>query len=247
MLKVIDPDQAELLRHLNEGHPVWLIYLDIYKFHELEFRYGLKACKQVLLEIELEINHALRQNSESFLLSCCEFRGGDDFVVYLVPNAKTIWSLQTLASDWVKGLEKRINTRLNTWLEEAIRLNSGLVQCMSEPGRSSQYLLYAAVKEAFLISKAEPDPQYFSRREEINRLILHPEQYLRSAFQPILRLKDASIFGYEALARLTETTCFPYVGEIFPFAEKIGLLYPIETLCRRTAITSAEAVLKQDE
>lgn len=135
----------------------------------------------------------------------------------------------------------------NARQEETLQLRSGLVECKPQPNRSTEYLLYAAIKEAFLLNKSEPDPYYFARREEVTRLIQEPEKYLRSAFQPILDVVSGDIYGFEALARLNPPSSFLSISELFPFAEKIGKLYPIETICRQSAISLASKIIQSHE
>lgn len=59
-----------------------------------------------------------------------------------------------------------------------------------------------------------------------------------TVFQPIVDLNDASIFGVEALSRGPEGTRFYSPLPLFKESERLGLLYPIESLARETAIRS---------
>lgn len=247
MIKPIDLNQHKLYHLLGSGKPVWVLYLDIVKFHEVEFRYGYKACRHVLDEIETEIQTTLKQQRSFFLGTMLESRGGDDFVVYFVPGKNTPWQITEVVEKWVIPLEERFNRRIKKFINEKIVLRSGLVQCSNEPGRSPDYLLYAAIKEAFLLNKSEPDPQYFVRRDEVSRLLNEPDSYLRAAFQPIIDAQTGTMFGFEALSRINGTTTFSNIAELFPFAEKIGQLYPIETLCRRRAISSFPEIGQEKE
>ncbi|MBC2723558.1 EAL domain-containing protein [Desulfosporosinus sp.] len=247
MFKSVDIRQQKLYRLLREEKTIWVLYLDIVKFSEVEFRYGYKICRQILDEIEREINHSIRQQRNLYLFSHFESRGGDDFVVYLVPGKNTYWNITEVIEQWVLPMEERFNHRIKKLVNEKILLRSGLAQCVNEIGRSADYLLYAAVKEAFLINKSEPDPNFFARREEITHLIEEPATYLKAAFQPIIETQSGEVFGFEALARIPGSTCFNNIADLFPFAEKIGQLYPIETLCRRQAITSYPSIAQSDE
>ena len=247
MFKSVDMSQQKLYRLLRDKKTIWVLYLDIIKFHEVEFRYGYKICNQILAEIESELNLTLKQQRGLYLFSHLESRGGDDFVVYFVPGENIHWDISEVIEQWVRPLEERFNRRLRKLVNEKIGLRSGLARCINEVGRSADYLLYAAVKEAFLLNKSEPDPQFFARREEISRLIEKPETYLKAAFQPIIETRTGEIFGFEALARIPDSTCFNNIADLFPFAEKIGQLYPIETLCRRQAITSYPSIARNKE
>lgn len=247
MFKSVDIGQRKLFNLLRDDKIVWVLYLDIVKFQEVEFRYGYKVCRQILDEIEREINSTIKQQRKLYLFSHFESRGGDDFVVYFVPGINVSWNITEVIEKWVVPMEERFNRRIKKLVNERICLRSGLAQCSNEAGRSADYLLYAAVKEAFLLNKSEPDPNFFARRQEITHLLEEPDKYLRAAFQPIIEARSGEVFGFEALARIPDSTCFRNIADLFPFAEKIGQLYPIETLCRRQAITSYPAIYQNQE
>lgn len=239
--------QQKLFRFLRDEKTIWVLYLDIVKFHEVEFRYGYKICHQILAEIENEIEHTLSKQRNLFLFTQSENRGGDDFVIYFVPGKNTQWLMKEVIEKWVLPLEERFNRKIRKLINEKVSLRSGLAQCINVAGRSADYLLYDAVKEAFLLNKSEPDPQFFTRREELTHLIEDPNKYLQAAFQPIIDTRSGAIFGFEALARMPNSTCFNNIADLFPFAEKIGQLYPVETLCRRQAITSYPSIARDHE
>jgi len=237
----------KLHRLLGEGKTVWVLYLDLIKFHEVEFRHGNKVCKRILEELYQEIELSLKRQSRFFTMSMVEERGGDDFVVYFVPKPNVPWKITEVTENWVHPLEQRFNNRIRGFINEKLQLRSAIVQCVNESGRTVDYLLYAAIKEAFLLNKAEPDAQYFGRREEVKHLLKSPNNYLRTAFQPILQIQTGEIFGFEALTRVLGAETFSNIVELLTFAENIGQLYPVETLCRRISIESSSRVLQQHE
>lgn len=247
MFKSVDMGQQKLYRQLREGKMIWVLYLDIVKFHEVEFLYGNKICNQILVEIERELNLTLKRQRNLYLYTQLECRGGDDFVVYFVPSETIHWDITEVIEQWVLPMEERFNYRIRKLVNKKITLRSGLARCIRESGRSPEYLLYAAVKEAFLLNKSEPDPHFFARREEIIQIITEPGLHLKAAFQPIIETRSGEVFGFEALARLPGSTYFNNIVDLFPFSEKIGQLYPIETLCRRQAITSFPTVARGKE
>jgi len=61
-------------------------------------------------------------------------------------------------------------------------------------------------------------------------------------FQPIVDLRDATITGYEALARPHEGTGFHSPAEFFRAAEHFGMVPLLESVCRRRALETAGAV-----
>ena len=242
MLKKTDLGQQKLKRMLKAGKTVWILYIDIVKFHEVEFRYGYKACNHILESLEEEIENTLKRQKDYFHFAFLESRGGDDYVVYLVPKEKYPWAIIELNEYWVNPLTENFNRRIKKFVDEKILLRSGVVQCFYEKERSPEYLLYAAVKEAFLLNKTVQDKNYFVCREELNYLLKEQNEFLNMAFQPIVDVQSGRIYGYEALARLRESKAFSNIADLFPFAERIGQLYAVETLCRRKAIAKFPAI-----
>lgn len=97
MAKSLDKNQQQLYRMIRDGEEVWVLYLDIVKFHEVEFRYGYKVCRQILAEFEAEVEYTLKQQRSLYLFSMLEGRGGDDFVVYFVPGEDMHWDIKVNA------------------------------------------------------------------------------------------------------------------------------------------------------
>ncbi len=68
---------------------------------------------------------------------------------------------------------------------------------------------------------------------------------IKTVFQPIVSLRDGSVFGYEALSRGPEKTCMESPGSLFEYAEKNKYLWELELLCRSKAIEAAEKIGKE--
>lgn len=59
---------------------------------------------------------------------------------------------------------------------------------------------------------------------------------IKSVFQPIVSLKTGTIYGYEALSRITLKKCSFNIGEAFEIAEDLNCLWALEKLCRVNSI-----------
>ncbi|SHJ72784.1 diguanylate cyclase (GGDEF) domain-containing protein [Dethiosulfatibacter aminovorans DSM 17477] len=68
---------------------------------------------------------------------------------------------------------------------------------------------------------------------------------INTVFQPIISLRDGSVFGYEALSRGPEKTCMENPGSLFEYAEKNEYLWELELLCRSKAIEAAKSIGKE--
>ena len=59
---------------------------------------------------------------------------------------------------------------------------------------------------------------------------------ISTVFQPIVSLRDGSVYGYEALSRGPKDSEMYYPTLLFDCAEKFGKTWELELLCRKRAI-----------
>lgn len=71
-------------------------------------------------------------------------------------------------------------------------------------------------------------------RYELDRLLT--ESTIKSVYQPIMRLGDGRVFGYEALTRCPEGSLFDGPLSLFQFAEKHNQAFALDRLAREKAI-----------
>ena len=68
------------------------------------------------------------------------------------------------------------------------------------------------------------------------------EKKIKTVFQPIVNLKNGSIFGYEALSRGPECSSLKRPDKLFAAAREHSLLFELEKLCRKTALKKARSL-----
>lgn len=74
-------------------------------------------------------------------------------------------------------------------------------------------------------------------KEDLDRIIRH--RSIKTVFQPIISLRDGTIFGHEALSRITSDSVFHDIGKLFEYASLECRLWDLELLCRTTALEAA--------
>lgn len=62
---------------------------------------------------------------------------------------------------------------------------------------------------------------------------------IQTVFQPIISLKSAEVYGYEALSRITGPSVFKGPEELFQAAIQYNLISKLERLCRTKALVRA--------
>lgn len=138
----------QVARHLKK-HPVGIIYLDIKRFGELEKQYGPLVCDRILQALKQLLIHYQTQHSSWIITS--RLIGDDCFLaVQLDEYSSGILSVRRLREQ-ADSFSKELASRLNELVPlhgSKIDLYSGIAIMHSNPQRSYEDTLYAAVKEA---------------------------------------------------------------------------------------------------
>jgi diguanylate cyclase (GGDEF)-like protein len=96
--------------------------------------------------------------------------------------------------------------------------------------------LYNATKRTFCVANGLINMQSVEYRSEFKEIIAQNKLY--SVYQPIICIQSAAILGWEALIRGPENSHFHKPDSIFPFAEREGLLFALEKICRESAFNN---------
>lgn len=67
------------------------------------------------------------------------------------------------------------------------------------------------------------------------------QECIYTVFQPIVSLENGSIFGYEALSRISLEDCDLNIERLFELAHKMDMLWDLEKLCRTKALNNLAA------
>lgn len=74
-------------------------------------------------------------------------------------------------------------------------------------------------------------------RKQMNEIIKN--KAVKAVFQPIVSLKNGSVFAYEAFSRITLNSCCFSISEAFDIAREMKCLWKFEFLCRTISIKRA--------
>ena len=101
-------------------------------------------------------------------------------------------------------------------------------------GDNLAYKLFEALNDAGQMAAGALDPTRLPIMDEFRRLIDQPLLY--SVYQPVVKLSNGEIMGWEALARGPEEGHFCSPKTMFDFAEEVGSLFQLERSCREQAV-----------
>jgi len=106
--------------------------------------------------------------------------------------------------------------------------------------RIKDHVYEGVVKATGQIRESLSGHRDWELRHELERMLA--ESSIRSVYQPIVRLGDGRVFGYEALTRCPEDSLFEGPLSLFRFAEKCNMSLALDRLARETAIRHSPAL-----
>lgn len=240
LLGQVMPQVARLIRlHKRLG----LVFIDLVDFTSFQEQHGSRAGDRVLAamgRVLREQRFALGQTT-GILPSTL---GGDDFLLFF-PDPGPRHALASQFRELHRLVQERLNEVTNGKRAgrtgPPLRVHLGYAEVVPGPERRPEMCVYEAVKEAALMAKSGMDLADFLSRDEILTIIR--EERVHAVYQPIVSLRDASVLGYEALARGPADSRFASPLALFDMAARHLLLFRLEALCRKRAIEGARAFL----
>ncbi|MGQ0442669.1 MAG: EAL domain-containing protein [Methylophilaceae bacterium] len=210
-------DRSELL--------VGLLYIDLDNFKQVNDQSGHTIGDKLLVEAANRISACVRSSDTAARL------GGDEFMV-VVDELKDIYSLEKTCQKILSRLEEPFSIDSNTFY---ISASLGITLYPEDAKEIEKLMVYAdqAMYEAKKLGRNRY--HFFTQSMQVissNRLtIAHDlrtaitnEQFIMH-YQPILRLKDATISKAEALIRWNHPTKgLISPDEFIPIAEETGLI-----------------------
>lgn len=117
----------------------------------------------------------------------------------------------------------------------ALHTGIAYMRNIDHPGNSSWW--YEGMKQALVHGQH----LYATERSLKLRLFeqLTRKRLLYPVFQPIVSLRDESVYGYEALSRFPANRWFEGPQQLFDFASQEGMVYILDRLARECAIESS--------
>jgi EAL domain-containing protein (putative c-di-GMP-specific phosphodiesterase class I) len=227
------PAIADDVRRMIERHgSAGVLYLDLGRSGWQETQLGWESYDQAVRQFArlLESGRLTGEIGEEDLF-CVDTVRSDRFVVFLAGRS---------SDGLLAMLRHRLDDAPPQSFLHAVRLSIGQANVRFDPMVRTERAMQQAVTDAMLMSLVKRQERETMRLHELTRLIA--ERGVRSVFHPIVRLKDGSVIGHEALTRPLRGVPFDSVEDLFAFAEGTELLVDFEALCRSSAISGAKDV-----
>lgn len=228
-----DPVLSLVNRHRKQGKSCGLILLHLEDFHQLFAVGGLtktQSLQQMIRETILEILPEFFQEHE--VIGVKQFRW-DDFCLFIKDSEQLSFEDFTDKSARMRK-ELELKLRKSPLQKQGVSLHFQVgFHMLADEIESTQ----AAVLKAFhyaqsIASKRLPTSISLSRKDLLS--ILDTEGITVLA-QPIISLKDGSVFGWELLTRGPVNSPYHRPSELFEHAYQADLLSPMEFLVIKKA------------
>lgn len=228
-----DPVTSLVHKSRKKGHSCGLILV-----HWEESRHSSAFTASYSYEMQKRMKHDLKEIIERHFhrndIIGITQPNGDEFCVYVRDRfALNFQQLQSKAQSICKDFETRLC--MNHAEKPQLLFGCCLLSAAQEDTRD-------ALRSAYYYAQAlatKKLPQHFHSLRQQLSAILHSEQISVLA-QPIIRLQDGEVFGWEFLTRGPQNTPFYMPTELFNYAYQAHLLSKLEILVMEKAFQEIE-------
>lgn len=228
--------QVEVQRMLFDHSQLGLVYVSLEGMHALEQVQGFEVVDDVLRVVGQRLEQArgqLIRNEDLVSISSL----GNAFLVVLSPARERrsigdddlLTIKRRLEHELIDGLEDELESRLVAKID----LFVGYARLTQSPKVRFKRALLDAIARATRSIQLERDEVRCRLCEELDEVIA--KEQVSCVFQPIVRLDDYSVLGYELLARGPMESELHHPDALFDLARDEGRVSELDRLCRLMA------------
>lgn len=229
----------DVRRRLEEGEEIGLIYFDLSGEERQESICGWQAYDRLLHQVAgtlQDFRH--RVLAERDAVAQLGVRG-DEFVLFVGPRARQALDerrLVRLRETLVEELAGRLRIEADGE-PTGVSITCGSAMVRLDPTVRIERSLYKAIEDVKTSCRRQRERQHGLRLSELRRILASRDIVIR--YQPIVRLDDGLVHGFEALSYGPSGDIFENPEMLFSFAEETDQIVELERLCRLQSIKGA--------
>ena len=235
----------DLERELAERGSLGVLVLDASAFSTIEDEYGTPAYEEVRQRVFKILEESRGKDYRQGDILCLDRPRGLRFLFLLDRKrrrsvALSVADLRTARGRVVSSLVPNLSRAAFPYIKTAPRLDVGHGLAVHNPLLHPERVIERAVEEAVSLAA------HLRRAEELLVLERLQDILLRervvTAYQPILRMQEGTIMGFEALSRGPRGSGLEGADALFGAATANSLLVELDRLCRRRALLSSARI-----
>jgi EAL domain-containing protein (putative c-di-GMP-specific phosphodiesterase class I) len=232
----------DLDRELTERGSLGVLVLDATPLGTIEDGYGLQAYEEVRQRVFAIIEESRGKDYRAGDILCLDRPRGLRLLFLLDRKRRrnvplSVADLRAARARVMSSLVPNISRAAFPYMKPAPRLDVGhglaIYNPLLHPGR----MVERAVEEALAQASHQRRAEELLVLERLQDVLLR--ERVVTAYQPILRMKENTILGFEALSRGPRGSGLDTADALFGAAAKNGLDVELDRLCRRRALLSS--------
>jgi EAL domain-containing protein (putative c-di-GMP-specific phosphodiesterase class I) len=218
-----------------------LLVVQAVGFDRVERSHGLKGYQKVRAGLHNVVDRYVTDHLGPDGLVISGEMGADELLI-LIFRPRTDWSFYTDRLHRIPGhlrdyVEQHLSRIIFPFYGEAPDICVGSAMSIRNPALLDERQLRAAVDRARRDSELAARLSLREHRRAFERYVLTDQ--IECAYQPIVDLATGQLHGYESLARGPADSGWERPDVLFDMAEKTGLLFEVDSLCRKVALRDA--------
>lgn len=230
----------DVRRRIEAGERLGLVYLDLSSEEGLEEIYGWETYDKLLRQVAQELlRFRERRLQPGDLVTILGIRG-DEFLLVVGPQAKRgaeTTALHALRNQLMLELSSTLTVQIGNDAPRGLQLLNAAAMVRFDPTQRIERSIYRCIEQLRVVCRREREQKHTLRLNELRRIVQHRD--IRVRYQPIVRLEDGRIHGFEALSAGPEGDIFESTEMMFSFAEGTDQILDLERLCRAESLRGA--------
>jgi len=218
-----------------------LLFIDASHLAQVEHDYGGSIYDQVrdiLQNLILEMRGVETRRDD--LVTVAE-NHGDVFLIFLTKKREDRpfgqGDLETMADRIHTYITRRLSRMTSSYLKGRPKIGIGYGLVLHNPLIREDRLVLQLIEDAKRMAQLQEQRLWMKSKELLQEIILKED--VRTFFQPIIDLNTRATLGFEGLTRGPQGTEYESPYMLFDVATESELLFELDRLCRRNALTSA--------
>lgn len=221
---------------LIEQEEIGIVFIDIEQFEAIEVEYGWAFFDEFLRRVSEVVTAEAKERFQDAIIAAQRV-GGSSFFVFHQTRGQAL-SLEAAADVMSTDLRQRLidtlRQRFPNMQSEQIGFYVGAARIEYRPQIRLERQIYHGMQVA---ADAVRDAEQ-QRKKQLTRELrdIIRRKRVKTLFQPIVRAKDARVFGYEILTRGPARSSFRNSDMLFSFARETKLAWALEAIALDCAL-----------